>query len=466
MILGFYKLNEQPFGVTPDPRYLYLSASHREALASLQYGVAAGRGFTALIAGPGMGKTTLLFDFLNKARHWAKTAFLFQAHSTPRDLLRSLLEDLGIQDDADDIGHMQRKLNECLIRESREGKRFIVVIDEAQGLDENVLEVVRLLSNFETPREKLLHLILAGQPHLAEMIASPQLVQFRQRISIIARLRPFNEQETQLYIDHRLRVAGYQSARPLFSKQAVAMIASQTEGIPRNINNVCFNAMSLAFVLKVKCIDADVIEEVARDLDLHSLCKQSSEAPNPAPHAVLVKEVSLSVPRTSWLGGWWPKMALSLGLLALLGGELVRTNGQSLNVTEYLSLRTLLRSSSLTPASMVPRIAGVGLESPQHFKYPVDISEAAKAKTLSPPPLELQAYSPEKISSQPVRFMDVQPNQTIFRICMETIGKYDDETRARIRELNPELHDLDQIIAGQKIRVPALGRAASPVARQ
>src|SRR5271154_481639 len=154
MNLGFYKLNEQPFGVTPDPRYMYLSHSHREALASLQYGMTADRGFTALIAGPGMGKTTILFDFLSRVRNSARTVFLFQPQSTPRDLLRSLLEDLGIHDEADDIWRMQRKLNECLIREARAGKRIIVVIDEAQGLDEAVLEVVRMLSNFETPQRK------------------------------------------------------------------------------------------------------------------------------------------------------------------------------------------------------------------------------------------------------------------------------------------------------------------------
>src|SRR5271169_3394417 len=150
MVLDFYNLNEQPFGVTPDPRFLYLSPTHREALASVQYGVTAGRGFTALIARPGMGKTTLLFDFLTKVPIAAKTVFLFQSQPTPRDLLRNLLEDLGVLEDSDDIGLMQRKLNESLVCESKKGKSVVVVIDEAQNLDESVLEVVRMLSNFET----------------------------------------------------------------------------------------------------------------------------------------------------------------------------------------------------------------------------------------------------------------------------------------------------------------------------
>src|SRR5580704_17897092 len=145
MVLDFYNLNEQPFGVTPDPRFLYLSPTHREALASVQYGVTAGRGFTALIARPGMGKTTLLFDFLSKVPIPAKTVFLFQSKPTPRDLLRNLIEDLGVQEESDDIGHIQGKLNESLVSESKKGNSVVVVVEEAQNLDEKVYESRHIL---------------------------------------------------------------------------------------------------------------------------------------------------------------------------------------------------------------------------------------------------------------------------------------------------------------------------------
>jgi general secretion pathway protein A len=237
-------------------------------MASALYGIEAGRGFTALIAPPGMGKTTLLFELLRNYQTSAKTVFIFQSLCSPRDLLDSLLTDLGVEHLGEDLAGMHSKLNELLLRESRRGKRFIVVIDEAQNLEEPVLEAVRMLSNFETPREKLMHVMLAGQPQLAERLATARLAQLRQRISIISRLVPFNAEDTRFYIDHRLRVAGYDFVRPLFTRQASATIAKHSHGIPRNISNICFNAISLGCVAKQKTIDTDIIQEVLNDLDL------------------------------------------------------------------------------------------------------------------------------------------------------------------------------------------------------
>ena len=209
MVLPFYQLREQPFGVTPDSRYFFLSDTHGEALASLLYGVDAGCGFLALIAAPGLGKTTLLYDALRFLRQSAVTVFLFETVCTPLDLLRSLLTALGVKDAHGNLARMQSRLQEVLIEQARLGRRVVVVMDEAQNLDHALLELIRMLSNFETQQQKLLQIILAGQPHLAETIASPGLEQLRQRISIFAHLKPFSREETQLYIEHRLRVAGY-----------------------------------------------------------------------------------------------------------------------------------------------------------------------------------------------------------------------------------------------------------------
>ena len=163
---------------------------------------------------------------------------------------------------------MQLKLKDLLLEEFRVGKRVVMVIDEAQNLDDSVLELVRMLSNFETSREKLIQIVLSGQPQLAEKIGSPDLVQLRQRVSIIARLNPFSAKETALYIEHRLRMAGYSFDMPLFTKDALALIAQYSEGVPRNINNLCFNSLALGCALKQKPIDAGVVREVLSDLSL------------------------------------------------------------------------------------------------------------------------------------------------------------------------------------------------------
>ncbi len=277
MFLSFFGLREQPFGVTPDPRFLYLSAAHREALASLYYGIEANRGFLGLIAVPGMGKTTILFHLLEKFRGTARTALIFQTQCNSREFMRLLLAELGYEGTIQDLVQMHEEFNKRLMQEARAGQRLIVVIDEAQNLDMEVLETLRLLSNFETSRAKLMHIILAGQPALADKLVSPGLAQLRQRVSIVHGLEPLSSWEVKNYIEHRLLVAGYKG-NPLFSAEAYEAVATFTRGIPRNVNNFCFNALSLACALQKRVIDSEVVNEVMSDLDIDKLTSATKTA--------------------------------------------------------------------------------------------------------------------------------------------------------------------------------------------
>ncbi len=270
MYLNFFGLKEQPFGVTPDPRFLYLSEAHKEALASLYYGIEANRGFIGLIAPPGMGKTTMLFHMLETFRTSARIAFLFQTHCNSREFMRLLLAELGCEEDTQDLVRMYDEFNTRLLKIAEEGNRLIVVVDEAQNLEPEVLETLRLLSNFETSKAKLMHIILAGQPALAQKLGSPGLAQLRQRVSIVQGLAPLSAGEVKNYVEHRLRIAGYRGS-PIFADDVYDSIAVATEGIPRNVNNLCFNALSLACALRKRTVDANVLREVMSDLDLQKL---------------------------------------------------------------------------------------------------------------------------------------------------------------------------------------------------
>jgi len=318
MFLEHFGLREQPFGVTPDPHFLYFGPSHLEALASLFYGIQTRRGFMALIAKPGMGKTTLLFHLLENLRGSARTAFLFQTHCDSREFLRSLMADLGVNDQDDDLGRMHRKLNEVLIRESRAGRRVVVVIDEGQNLEDSVLEMVRMLSNFEIPGTKLMQIILAGQPQLADKLASRNLVQLRQRISILSRLTQFSASETADYVSHRLRVAGYRG-KPLFTPEALAIIHSRSGGIPRNINNLCFHASTLGFANGQKNIDASILSEVLEDLDMELLGSGTANKVRCVTHSsnppMSDREAGSKPILTSATEKWWGREPMSSALV-------------------------------------------------------------------------------------------------------------------------------------------------------
>ena len=274
-----YGILENPFGVTPNPRYLYHSKTHDEARASLIIGIECGIGFQALIAPPGMGKTTILFHVLERFKDVARTALLFQIHGDSHDFLRYLLSELGSDAPDSSVDRLQETINQLLIREFRSGRRTIIVIDEAQDLNTSVLETIRLLSNFETPSEKLLQIILAGQPPLAQRLANPELAQLHQRISILTTLVPFGLEDTRNYIEHRLKIAGYKGP-PLFTSAALRLIWERSGGIPREINTLCFNALLLARATEQKQVDSAILHEVVADLDLDRIRLNTGMSPS------------------------------------------------------------------------------------------------------------------------------------------------------------------------------------------
>lgn len=320
-----YGLFEQPFGVTPDPRFLYLGQKHREALAALEYGTETERGFLALIAKPGMGKTSLLFQYLERLRGRARTAYVFQTDGDSRDLMRTFLGDLGIETAGKDLHEMRVALRRVLVEEMEAGRRVILVIDEAHKLDTVVLESVRLLSNFETPATKLMQIVLAGQPELAERLARPSLSQFRQRISFFISLEPFTREEVHAYIEHRLWVSGRKGVA-LFTPGAQLLIAERSAGIPRKINNICFSAMSLGLAIDSKRIDRDMIAEVLSDLEF-GLPERQSESSSLEPRETQFEvrpTLSLPVASASPSSRLISKVFAVAGLLVALGWMAIR----------------------------------------------------------------------------------------------------------------------------------------------
>ena len=278
-VLSFYGMPQQPFDVTPDPAYLYLTPSHSEALTSLKEGIEHFRGFMVLVAEPGMGKTTLLNKLMEQLTDSARVVFLFQTQCSSRELLCFILNELEVDHTGMDVVAMHRALNQALLEEMLRGRRFVLVVDEAQNLQEPVLETIRLLSDFETTHSKLIQIVLAGQPQLADSLMKPSLVQLRQRIAVLSSLKALTPTETAAYIEHRLRAAGWRD-KMIFSSEALDQIAESSGGVPRRINNLCFNALLEGFHRGVQVVEQDLVKEVADKLNVDALVRRPELAPD------------------------------------------------------------------------------------------------------------------------------------------------------------------------------------------
>ncbi len=264
MYAAYYGLEEPPFNVTPDPRFLYLNDSYQEALAALSYGIEARKGFISLIGEAGTGKTTLLRRLLDSLPANVKSVLLLNPTVSFDEILEYILIELGIPTDAAAKLERLHRLNEFLIEHARSGGNVALLIDEAQDLDPKVLEELRLLSNLETAREKILQIVLAGQPELDAKLADPALRQLRQRITLHVRLHPLSTDDVGAYVRTRLERAGAREAE-LFTPPAVERVAIVTRGIPRIVNVVCDAALLTAFATGAKQVTPTVVEEVWRD---------------------------------------------------------------------------------------------------------------------------------------------------------------------------------------------------------
>jgi hypothetical protein len=310
-----------------------------------------------------------------------------------------------------------------------------------------------MLSNFETAHEKLIQIILCGQPQLGEKIASPGLEQLRQRVSIFAYLQPFSREDVELYIDHRLRIAGYSFETPLFTPDALALIAEASEGIPRNINNLCFNSISLGCASRLKTIDRATVREVIADLDIGQWLKKSPLPVPPEHGAPRDVPAFLSPERAvSPFAGWMPKVALGLLVAFILGGTLFA----SLWWPRPTAASYRKDPASPTAPAHAPQTNRLRPATPTE---PVVQAHSTVLPTAAADP----SSSSTKQAPQPgdsTITVNVTPGRTLLGICVENFGKCNPALLEEIRKLNPRLSNPDHIETGQKIRIPGSGLIA------
>jgi general secretion pathway protein A len=265
MYTAHYGLREKPFSLTPDPRYLFLSSSHREALAHVLYGVEQGEGFIAVTGEVGTGKTTICRTLLERLGPETEVAFVFDPLLTPDELLRAVCAEFGLQIAQRSPAELSDSLNRFLLDANRKGRRVVLVVDEAQNLPVATLEQIRLLSNLETSTTKLIQILLFGQPELDEMLESAELRQLRQRITVRYRLHALARGEAREYVRHRVRVAAG-GEREVFTAAALREIERRGRGIPRLVNLLADRALLAGYAEGAPYVDRAQVDRAAREI--------------------------------------------------------------------------------------------------------------------------------------------------------------------------------------------------------
>ncbi len=266
MYEAFYGLREKPFTMTPNPRYFYDSTKHKDALSSLLYTIQERRGFAVITGEIGSGKTTVCRTLLGKLDQHTKIAIIRNTQISPKELIQMTLEDLEIPFKPGTKAKLILQLNEALIEELRRDVNIVLLIDEAQNLVPSVLEEVRMLSNLETDSEKLIQILLIGQPELWETLSMPRLRQFKQRIAVHCHLTPLDIEETRGYVEHRLRLAGGAEGREIFAAEAIQRLHEYTHGVPRLINAVADRALLISYVEEMPRVTPATVDEAAKDI--------------------------------------------------------------------------------------------------------------------------------------------------------------------------------------------------------
>ncbi len=393
MYTAFYGLREKPFSLSPDPRFLYLAGSHREALAHLLYGIEQGEGFISITGEVGTGKTTLCRTLLERLDGDLELAFLFNPSRTALELLQSICAEFDLPVEGLARRSLMSQLNDFLVAQKRIGRRVLLIIDEAQTLSENTLEQVRLLSNLETSREKLLQILLLGQPELDRKLAERGLRQLRQRISVRWKLEPLSAQETRAYVRHRLAVATG-GPKDLFSEAALREVHRRTGGIPRLVNQLCDRALLAGYASRAARIGPRLVRAAAREIP---------DAEHPRRRRPGSQE-GRSAPRP------WLFFAMSFALvgLSLFAGLQVGRH----RLTDSLRASVFKPAESRTEATTNSTPGAIAETSGPSDRIPPAVGANASARVVldlpaGPPLIELIGHLPEEVR----RGMRLSPSQ-------------------------------------------------------
>jgi N-acetylmuramoyl-L-alanine amidase len=319
MFLDYYQLREQPFGIASHPAQVYPSQTYCETLESLSESILADLGNISLIAEPGMGKTTLLFQVLDGLRESGCAAYLFQKECTSREILQYLLSEMSIDSTGLEVGAMQSKLNGIWFAEMLAGRRFVLLFDDADGLAPSIFETLQALSKYETSSSKLIQIVLCGQTKILETLAGENLAQLRKHTAQTMYLQALTPMETAGYIRHRLRVAGY-LGDSLFTPEALALVAESSRGIFRNINKICSRALLEAYARGLQSISDDIIGKADRNINASTSANDVSETRHPrSSESLATRSVRVSSPLTQTKEMQFPLPGSGLWAGAIVG---------------------------------------------------------------------------------------------------------------------------------------------------
>lgn len=432
MYNNHFGFSESPFSITPDPRFFYTNPVYQEAYANLRYGIEKKKGFIVITGEAGTGKSTLLRRLMRNLGDTIHSAYIFNTDLTFPELLSFTLHDLGLSPQETSKVSMLQGLNDYLIGQLKQGHIVSVLVDEAQNLSAEALEGLRLLSNLETDQEKLLQIVLMGQPELERKLDQPTLRQLKQRVAVQSRLDPLKEKEVGPYIDFRLRAVGYQG-NGLFHRDAVQEIAFYSKGIPRLINIICDNALLNAYASSQEMISADIIREVARDLRLGPEV-QTNEAVATPPSVI----VSKAEPETPTRKAASDVPQHNVRRMAKVGIEAV-----------LVSLVFLAIASAIDPRN-ISTFAARGLEVAKFNlnQWVMFVTQQAAIPKKVDAGVEFKSKEPQRVA--------ISPGSSIYKIVRDTYRANAALGMDLIKEFNPEIKNLSKVTAGQDLLLPSL----------
>jgi general secretion pathway protein A len=430
MYNSYFGFSVSPFSVTPDPNFFYTNPVYQEAYANLRYGIESKKGFIVITGEVGTGKTTLLRKLMHNLEGTIHTVFVFNTYLDFTELLQVILYDLGLVPKEPNRVTMLQELNEYLIAQLKQGHIVSVLADEAQNLSDEALEGLRLLSNLETDREKLIQIVLMGQPELQARLDRPSLRQLKQRVALQCRLLPLKDNEVAPYIDFRLRAAGYKG-KDLFHPDAFRQIAFYSNGIPRLVNIICDNALLCAYARSRKTVSADIIKEVASDLRLGPEAQLTQAETSPS------VSVAQTEPAT-------PIRVARNGVPRHRVRRMVRVG-----VETCLTLLVFVAVASLIDPHNFLSNAGKGLEVAKHnlnqWVLFITQQQAVPEKT----------NAEVKVERKKQRVI-ISPGSSIYRIAANTYGAHTALGMDLIKESNPEIKNLNRVSAGKDLLLPSL----------